>query len=274
MPNSDLLLILWQLLLTLGLAVAGVFGVQFIARQITRHLNKTKTPIAPEQLARLHTLISVGKNTAYVTIVLVTLLILLRLSNLDIMPLITSAGVIGLAITLGAQTLIRDCISGVLILVENQFTVADVIRVGGLTGTVESITLRATYLRDGEGQLHIIPNGEIRILTNLSAEWSVANVTLNIAMDADMDLVEQTLNEAATQTQQDSKLQGLLLSPPQVNVWAGLSDWAKLVQLSAKTAPGQQGAVQTALRRNAILALQRAGIPLAVSLPTYSSSSK
>ena len=98
---------------------------------------------------------------------------LMVLSNfVDIVPLLAGAGVAGLAISLGAQTLIKDFIGGILVLVENQYSVGDVIEIGDVSGTVEKLTLRATYVRDVDGRLHVVPNGDVRIVSNVTRDWS------------------------------------------------------------------------------------------------------
>jgi len=127
---------------------------------------------APERGARIHTLIQLGQHTTNVVIVILASLMVLHVLGINILPLLTGAGVLGLAVSLGTQTLVRDVINGVFILSENQFEIGDVIRVGDRIGKVERMTLRVTYLRDSEGYLHIIPNGEIRVLSNLSRTGS------------------------------------------------------------------------------------------------------
>jgi small conductance mechanosensitive channel len=160
-----------------------------------------------------------------------------------------------LALSLGAQTFIKDFFGGVVILVENQFTVGDVIKVGDLTGTVERITLRATYLRDAEGKRISIPNGDIRTVSNLSTEWARAVVTLSVPLDADMNHVMDALGKAALEAGQDPQIQDCLLAQPESVGWADITETAVRVQLSAKTKPGRQWDVAQVLRKYALLYL-------------------
>jgi small conductance mechanosensitive channel len=142
-----------------------------------------------------------------------------------------------------------------VVLVESQFTVGDTIRIGDLTGTVERITLRATYLRDLEGNRIAVPNGDIRTVSNLSAEWARAVVTLSVPITANMEQVTQALNQAAQEAGQDESIAGFLLASPEVQGWVDLTETAVRVRLLAKTKPGKQWEVAQALRRHAMQSL-------------------
>jgi small conductance mechanosensitive channel len=179
-------------------------------------------------------------------------------------PLLAGAGIAGLALSLGAQTLIKDYIGGILILVEDQFRVGDVVKVGNVSGNVERIALRATYLRDADGKLVIVPNGDIRQVSNLTAGWAQASVNLNVEFEADMNKVMHALQVAAQKAQADESIKSGLLEPPKAVGWVGFNDWAMQVQLTAKTAPGKQWGVAMALRKYAVEALQAEGIRIAL----------
>jgi small conductance mechanosensitive channel len=153
-----------------------------------------------------------------------------------------------------------------LVLVENQFTVGDAIKVGSVAGGVERITLRATYLRDVDGQLHIVPNGDIRLVSNLTAEWARAIVDLNVDYEADMGRVMRALEAAAVRAQEDETIKADLLEPPQALGWLGFKDWAVQVRLMVKTAPGKQWGVATALRKYAVAALQAEDVRVALPI--------
>lgn len=239
-------------------------GLQLAADQVERRLEKPGASV--EQLDRLKTLVHVGRGVGYVLILTVAGLMALQTLGVNVAPLLAGAGVVGLALSLGAQTLIRDFIGGILILVENQFTIGDAIQVSGVTGNVERITLRATYLRDVEGRLHVIPNGDIRTVSNLTVGWARAIVDLNVDYQADMARVLRLLEGAARAAQEDASIKSDLLEPPQVLGWVGLKEWAVQVRLMAKTAPGKQWGVAMALRRHAIEALQAAGIGVALPI--------
>lgn len=235
-------------------------GLQLAAGQAMRYLERPDT--TAEQLDRLKTLIYVGRSMGYVLILLIAGLMALQALGVNIAPLLAGAGVAGLALSLGAQTLIRDFIGGILILAENQFTIGDTIQVGAVTGSVERITLRATYLRDAEGRLYVVPNGDIRLVSNLTVGWARAVVDLNVEYRADMDKVLQALETAAQRAQADAMIKADLLESPQAVGWVDFRDRAVQVRLMAKTRPGRQWAVAMALRKYAVEALQAAGIEM------------
>jgi small-conductance mechanosensitive channel len=246
------------------LALLAVWSLRRVGRRAIHRLEET-TP-DPERLARLKTLVQVGRGVAYIMVLVVAGLMAMQALSINIAPLLAGAGVIGLALSLGAQTLIKDYIGGILILIENQFTIGDVVKVGNASGSVERITLRATHLRNYDGTLYVVPNGDIRLVSNLTAEWARAIVDLNVDYQADMGKVIRSLEMAAQKAQADGTIQPDLLEPPQAVGWIGFNDWAVQVRLVAKTKPGQQWSVATTLRRYAVEALQAEGVRVAIPL--------
>jgi small-conductance mechanosensitive channel len=161
--------------LIIAVAALGLAVVQFLGKRVLRIL-QSKEPLREARRQQMITLVQILRWGADVLIVGSALLMLLSTFGVDITPLLASVGVAGLAVSLGAQTLIKDLIGGVLILVENQYAVGDTIQVGNVSGAVERLTLRATYVRDINGYLHVAPNGEVRIVANMSRDWSRALV--------------------------------------------------------------------------------------------------
>ncbi len=235
----------------LGLLVYIILGL--VSRRIDKRISIRVR--SEEQRKRLKTLLQAGRSVGHVIIMLVIILEILYEMKINIAPILASAGVAGLALSLGAQTFIKDFFGGVVILVENQFTVGDVIKIGDLTGTVERITLRATYLRDSEGKRISIPNGDIRTVSNLSTEWARAVVTLSVPLDADMNQVMDALGQAAQEAGQDKHIQDCLLALPEAVGWADITETAVRVQLAARTKPGRQWEVAQVLRKYALLRL-------------------
>ncbi len=191
----------------------------------------------------------------------IVLLMILYELGFNIVPILASAGLAGLVLSLGSQTFIRDFFGGVLILVENLFTVGDVIQVADNRGKVERITLRATYLRNLEGEIVIIPNGDIRTFRNLTTDWSRAVVTLNVPRDADMDRVMDALHAASQAVGADETVAPYLLEAPEAEGWIDLTDAAIQVRFTAKTAPGKQWQVAQALRKYALQELSEKNLP-------------
>ena len=262
--SSPALADLLRLALIVLLALLAHWGVRLAVRQLARRLERTIAD--PERVARLKTFLFAGRSLASVLVAMIAGLTALRVLDIDIGPVLAGAGLVGLALSLGAQTLIRDYIGGLLILLENQFRVGDVIQVGDKTGSVERITVRATYLRDIEGRLHLIPHGEMRILSNVTKDWARAVVDLNVAFDADFGKVIRALEAAARRAQEDETIKADLLEPPQALGWIGFKDWAVQVRIMARTRPGKQWGVMMVLRQYAVEALHAEGVK--VALPT------
>ena len=258
----------WNWLLTSGLRIAIIVLGGLVAyrslRVLTTRLEMLIAGVPPtdEGARRARTLARVIRSTALVTIVIVAGLMILLELGLDITPLIAGAGVVGVALGLGAQSLISDVISGFFILLEDQFAVGDAIQVGSIGGSVEKMTLRATFLRDLEGTLHVVPNGEMRIVSNRTKDWSRAVVDLGVAYDEDIGRVVAALEKIGHDLYQDEELASLLLEEPTVSGVEALGDWAVTVRIMAKTRPGKQWEVARELRRRIKESFEREGIEM------------
>lgn len=213
-----------------------------------------------ERQRRARTLIGIAHGFALAGILLMVVLLILPELGLDVAPLMAGAGIVGLILGLGAQTLIKDFLGGLFILLEEQFYVGDVVRIGEISGTVERITLRATYVRDLEGRLHLIPNGEIRIVANHSKGWSRAVVDIEVDCGEDIGRVMATLEEACQALAADVTAGPLLLEPPAVIGVEGLTDTAVRLRVMARTRAGQHWDVARLLRRQIKEAFEQAGI--------------
>jgi len=246
--------------LVVVLAALGLVVLQFFSRRALRLVRSTEG-LHEERRQQLVTLVESLRWGANGLIAGAALLMLLSKFT-DITPLLAGVGVAGLAVSLGAQTLVRDLIGGFLILVENQYTVGDVIQVGDFSGEVERLTLRATYLRDSNGRLHIVPNGEVRIVSNLTKEWSRALVDVGVAYEEDLDHVLHVLEVTAGEFAQDPAFEPQLLEPPQVMGPISLGDWAVTVRVMVKTQPGKQWGVARELQKRILATCEREGITL------------
>ncbi len=264
--NAAALAPLVSVVLRIGLVVILALIARWLLRVAARRIERRviSVDMRREHQLRLRTVIQVMYSVAFVVLLVITILLILATLNIDIGPLVAGVGVAGLALSLGAQSLIKDFIGGMLIFVEDQFAVGDVIAAGSVSGEVERITLRATYLRDVQGKLHIVPNGEIRVVSNLTARWSLAVVDLTVAYDADMTEARQALQTVIEQAQSDETIKDFLLEPPQLVEWNSLTDRGIQMRLQAKTQPGKQWPVMAALRRYAVEALRAQGVRLAM----------
>lgn len=219
-----------------------------IRRTLEHEVDEADPVIKRTREQRMQTLASLLANVAGVFIFIIALLTALR-QFLDIGPLLASVGVLGLAISFGAQSLVRDVISGTFLLVEGQFGVGDIVRVGDVAGMVEKITIRTTVLRDAHGVVHIIPNGEIKRVSNLTKNWSRAVLDIGVAYRENVDRVIEVLRDVGLELRADPEWSPLLLDDPEVLGVDDFADSAVVIRLSARTLPLKQWLVARELRR-------------------------
>ena len=239
-----------------GVKLVGVILLALILIQALRAATRRLARLSERQrlpqglrAQQMRTLATVIDSVGIFIIVFLTLMQILPIFGIDMKPLLASAGIAGLAIGFGAQTLVKDVITGFFILVENQYDVGDMVRLGPVKGTVEEMTLRRTVLRDADGSVHIVPNSEIHIVTNMTRDWTQVALHVPVAYSEPSDKVIRVLNEAAQDVRNDPEVAGDIVSEPEVpgieRVSAGEVDYLLLV----KTAPGAQYRVSRALRR-------------------------
>lgn len=243
------------------LAAFGWVAVRVIARRILRFVGSLERP---DDDRRQHavTLIQSARWTAHLVIILTALVMLLGTVGVSITPILASAGVAGLAISLGAQTLIKDLLGGVLILIENQYAVGDIIQVGDVSGQVEGISLRATYVRGADGSLSIIPNGEVRVVSNQTRDYSRAVVDIGVAYEENLDHVLAVLDEKLQAFAQDPRFAPDLVAEPQVLGPMSLGDTSVTVRLMVTTRAGKHLPVARELRKFILAVCEREGIDL------------
>ena len=191
-----------------------------------------------------------------------TALIILRELDVDITPLLTGAGIAGLAIGFGAQTLVRDVITGFFVIVEDQVRVGDVAMVNGIGGLVEQINLRTIVLRDFEGVVHVIPNGEIKTLANRTKDYWYYVIDLGIGFETDIDRVMALVREAGAELQADPAYATSILEPVEVLGVDDFKDSSVTLRVRIKTVPIKQWEVGRELRRRIKLIFDREGVRL------------
>jgi moderate conductance mechanosensitive channel len=198
---------------------------------------------------QLRTLADIANSVGKFVIYLVALLQVLKLFGVDVTPILASAGIAGLAVGFGAQTLVKDMINGFFIIIENQYDVGDVIKAAGVGGAVEEMTLRRTTLRDDNGTVHIIPNSEIKVVSNLTRDW--AQVTLKISVDyaESSDRILQLLREIGDDIYHDEQYMDFFVAEPEVPGIERISGNEVEYLMIAKVKPGRQWQVSRELRR-------------------------
>jgi moderate conductance mechanosensitive channel len=214
---------------------------------------------------RFSTFSQVVKGIVGLLIVVVAGTFALAATGVQIAPLLAGAGIVGLGVSLAAQSLIKDLINGFLILFEDHFGIGDVVSIGGLTGSVEYINLRITQLRDSEGRLITIPNSQINIVQNLSMDWAQVDLRITVSPRSDLTQVLELLKAIATDLSQDPEWQRLILEPPDLLGVEALDFTGVTLRLLLKTQPLQQWPVARELRRRIRDTFAEEGIDMGIS---------
>jgi small-conductance mechanosensitive channel len=224
--------------------------VQLIGRRVVHVVVQRGTDTSGEEsLDRANTLVGVFQNAASTVIVVGGVLMMLQESGVPVAPLLGGAAVVGLAVAFGAQNLIRDYFQGFMILLESQFKLKDVVKINNLSGQVEMITLRMTALRDLEGNLHFIPNGEIKSVTNMTHGWSRAVFEMPIAYQDDVDRVMDEIVKLGKQMRQDPSYAPLVLDDPTMLGVDAFGENGIVIKFFIKTVPLQQWLVRREMLR-------------------------
>lgn len=211
-------------------------------------------------LAQVRTLTSVIRATGIGIIFFLAALEILPLLGFKLEPLLASAGVAGVALGLAAQTIVKDCLNGVLILVENQYSIGDVVRIAGLSGTVEVMSLRKTQVRDGDGTLYIIPNSQITTVANLTRDFSLATINVSVDYSADPDKVLALLKNVAMGVRNDPAYKDVFLADPTLLGVDAIKGSQVIYPLQLRTKANQQWAALRETQRRIRIALAENGM--------------
>lgn len=215
-----------------------------------------------EQQRRIETLGRVARHTLSLVIVVVTILIVLNTLGISIAPILGAAGVAGVAIGFGAQSLVKDFFSGVFLLLENQIRVGDVVEVAGKSGVVESMTLRRIQLRSVDGAVHYVSNGLITTVTNFSTEFAYAVVDVGVAYKEDIDQVFQVMRLTASEMKSVEPFSNTVIGDLEI---LGVDQWAEsaiMIRCRMKTQPLQQWATRREFLKRLKAAFDEAGISI------------
>jgi moderate conductance mechanosensitive channel len=257
-----------EVLLASALRVAGAVAVaavlwwvlRLVVRRIERSLGQPQPGSLTVSEQRTRTLVGLLRSVGRVIICVVLLFMLMSAVGLDLGPLLAGAGVVGLAISFGAQSLVKDVISGLFILIENQFGVGDVVRIEGVSGAVERMTLRVVALRDVHGVVHIVPNGQITKVSNLTRTWARVVLDVGVAYREDTDRVVQVMREVGEELWVDEDWRPLLVEAPEVPGIESFDTSAVTIRMTAKTLPLKQWDTARELRRRLKRRFDREGI--------------
>jgi moderate conductance mechanosensitive channel len=220
--------------------LAARIGRTFIQRSLALALHVTgRDPLADIQITkRRNTLTGLFVTVLGVTVISAAAVMIFKELNFEIGPILASAGIVGVAVGFGAQSLVKDVISGAFIVLEQQFGVGDVVKIGDRSGVVENIGLRTTTLRDIEGIAHIIPNGKIEIVSVMTKDWSQLVLDVDVAYDTDLHKAVGAIQNVLKQYA--AEFSSNVLGEPQVLGVESFGDNSVKIRSTVKTAPGKQ----------------------------------
>jgi moderate conductance mechanosensitive channel len=235
--------------------------VRLAARRIELAVNDGDDSVTTLRERRGQTIAQLLRSVGRVVIMAIALLLTFNIF-IDIGPILAGAGILGLAVSFGAQSLVKDVISGFFILFENQFAIGDVIEVAGKSGVVEKMTLRVVVLRDGEGAMHVVPNGEIKVVSNKTRGWSRAVVDVGVAYDEDIDRALGIVRDEAAQLAIDRVWAPQLDGSPEVLGIESLGDSSVVIRTLIRTQPGSQWGLAREFRRRIKNRFDRDGVEI------------
>jgi moderate conductance mechanosensitive channel len=244
----------------------GVAVLAWVLMRVLKLITNRVVRIAEHQssgvahLAQVKTLTSVIRATGVGVIVVIAALQIMTVLDFNLGPLLTSAGVAGVAIGLAAQNIVKDCFNGFLILVEDQYNVGDVVTIAGVSGTVEAMTLRKTQVRGGDGTLFVVPNSQITTVANQTRDFSLATINVSVDFSANPDEVLALLKEVAMSVRTDPAYSAVYLADPTLLGVDSIRGSQVIYPVQLKTRANQQWAAMRETQRRIRLALEQHGM--------------
>jgi small conductance mechanosensitive channel len=230
--------------------------LKLVARHLSELSNRQNLPSAVRS-QQIRTFSSVIYSIGMFIILFIAAMQILALLGVNMGPLLASAGVAGLAIGFGAQTLVKDFINGFFILAENQYDIGDTIRIAGVQGVVETMTLRRTVLRDADGTVHTVPSSNIQVVSNLTRDWTQVNLHTSVAYAVDSDKVIALLKQVGDEFANDPAFANMVVATPEVSGIDKVSGNAVDYLMLVKTTPGSQYVVRRELQRRVKAAFEK-----------------
>lgn len=251
--------------------LVGVLIIAFIILRVIKFFVSRLQKRAEQQVgnfhraAQLRTMASIFRATSIGVVGFLAFLQVLTIFDIPYQPLLASAGILGVGIGLGAQSIFKDMLNGIFILLEDQYNVGEVVTIAGLKGTVEDLSLRSTRLRDGDGTLYLIPNSQIATVSNQSRDFSVASLPISVDASANPDRVMDILRRLASDVRNDSAFKDIVISDPEILGINDIRGREVIYQVNIRVRANQRDGVLRELRRRIILAFEKEGIPLGIS---------
>jgi small-conductance mechanosensitive channel len=269
LSRAGVLVVIAQLLLVvLAAMIALRFAQVTVTYALSRLFYRETTEGTAQELSageverRRATLDGLLYRTLRVIVLIIAFLMFLRVLNLDIGPAIAGLGIVGLAISLGTQNLVRDYVAGAFVLIENQYSRADVVTIAGVTGVVEDVSLRRTSLRDADGTLHTVPHGLIDVTSNLTRSWANINIDVPVSYDEDLTRVSEAIDEAGRELAANPAWKASILETPRVLRVERLAEQGMLLKVVGSVAATQRFEAAGELRRRIVERFDQEGLVL------------
>lgn len=258
----------------IGVALIA-WALLWVLRLITDHVIRiaNRQSSTAGHLAQVRTLTSVIRATGIVVIVFLATLQVLPILGFNLGPLLTSAGVAGVAIGLAAQNIVKDCFNGFLILIEDQYNVGDVVTIAGVSGTVEGMTLRRTLVRGSDGTLYIVPNSQITTVANVTRDYTLATISVSVDYSAHPDKVMELLKDVAMSVRNDARYSDVYLADPVLLGVDAIKGSQVIYPVQLRTKANKQWAAMRETQRRIRLALEEQGMLPGDPMRVYGKSS-
>jgi moderate conductance mechanosensitive channel len=249
-------------LVRIGVVGVVTFSILALVRRSAKILTPTTGQRFEREVARAATIRSIVESTARVLLSVLFVLYALNELGAPVGTFLAGLGILGLAVSFGAQSLVKDVINGFFILAEGQYGVGDVVRIGELSGDVEAITLRVTTLRDLDGRAHIIPNGQINQVSVMSKDWSRAIADIEVAYKTDLDRALEVFQDEAMKLYEDPEWKWRMLEPPTMLGVQAFNPSSVTLRLLFKTLPKEQWGISREFRKRIKMRFQTEGIEI------------
>jgi len=261
----------YQTLLNLFIIIfIGFFGWKTLSTIIKKKLDSLDDSKDEAQTQRVNTLFRILKNFVSIAILIVVIMLMLSELGIEIGPLIAAAGVVGLAVGFGSQTLVKDIITGLFIILEGQITIGDIVEVAGHSGRVEAITIRTVRLRDVNGHLHVVPFSEVTTVKNITQDQDYHSFEIGVSYNEDVDHVIETIEKVGLDLQKDKFFKSKINGEIEVFGLDKFEDSSIIIKGRIPTVHKQQWVVRREFNRRIKLAFDKSGIEIPFPQTTIS----
>lgn len=258
------------LVVTVLFTTIGTMAVKYLVKKsVEKRRERSWHPKDIEK--RQRTLVVLFANIWKTTVITVAILLITGklFPGLDFAPLFAGAGIFGVALGFGAQSLVKDFLSGIFIISENQYRVGDIVDIEGAAGTVERIGSRSTVLRDVDGNVHYLPNGMVQHVINKTMGYSMARFVIDLHPSSDMEKVIKIIDKTGEKLASEEKWQSKIIEAPSFVSVGAFTSTSVAVLISGKTQPSDQWAVTSEMRRRLLVEFEKSNIKLGIVMPTF-----